>query len=141
MLIMYKKLNEILKVSIISFFLFFISNNNLAQYRDSFSDKRKTLNIRKRNKKGLFSSSKPLFFKKENDPFRNVKSPKGLVGLSKDPFSLSTKNKYKPTGVSSDSFSYKQRKRAISEKYNKEYVKNKSYKSRVKHYKLKMKYG
>ena len=46
----------------------------------------------------------------------------------------------KPTGVDSDSFSYRQRKRAIKDKYNKEYVKKKAMKSREKHYKLKMKY-
>ena len=42
--------------------------------------------------------------------------------------------------VCSDSFSYRQRKRAIKDKYNKEYVKKKAMKSREKHYKLKMKY-
>ena len=47
----------------------------------------------------------------------------------------------KPSGVDSDSFNYRQRKRAIKEKYNKDYVKKKAMKSRKKQYKLKMKYG
>jgi hypothetical protein len=130
----------ILKSFLLLFFIALIQESP-AQYRDSFSSKKKYQKISKKNKKGLFSSDRFVSVKKEKDPFRNINSSKGLVGLDKDPFSSSIKNKYKPTGVSSDSFNYRQRKRAIREKYNNEYVKNKSYKSRVKHYRLKMKYG
>jgi hypothetical protein len=121
-------------------FTFCVVSDSTAQYRDSFAEKKKSRRIKKGNKKGLFSSVRP-FLKKERDPFRNVKSPKGLVGLGSDPFAPRKRGKYKPSGVDKDSFNYKQRRRALSDKYNKEYVKNKSIKSRQKHYKLKMKYG
>jgi len=111
-----------------------------AQYRDAFAEKKKSRRIKKRNKKGLFSLVRSSA-KKEKDSFRNINSPKGLVGLGDDPFAPSKKPKYKPTGVDKDSFNYKQRRRAIIDKYNKQYVKNKSLKSRQRHYKLKMKYG
>ena len=78
--------------------------------------------------------------KKLKDPFRNIHDPKGLVGLNNDPFNSSGNMRQKPSGVDGDSFSYRQRKRAIKDKYNKEYVKKKAMKSREKHYKLKMKY-
>jgi len=121
---------------------FGFKNYALAQYRDPFTEKTKRNKIKKRNKKGLFTPFKSGFFsRKEKDPFRNINSPKGLVGLGSDPFTSSGKSKYKPSGVDPDSFSYKQRKRAIKEKYNKEYVKKKAIKSREKRYKLKMKYG
>ena len=94
---------------------------------------------RKEKKKGL-TSSKKTNSKKLRDPFRNIHDPKGLVGLRNDPFNSSGNMRSKPTGVDSDSFSYRQRKRAIKDKYNKEYVKKKAMKSREKHYKLKMKY-
>ena len=119
--------------------LFFISNDSIAQYRDPFSEKSKRSTIKKRNKKGL-TSSKKTSSKKLRDPFRNIHDPKGLVGLRNDPFNSSGNMRSKPTGVDSDSFSYRQRKRAIKDKYNKEYVKKKAMKSREKHYKLKMKY-
>ena len=79
--------------------------------------------------------------KKLRDPFRNIHDPKGLVGLGNDPFSSDGNMRSKPSGVDSDSFNYRQRKRAIKEKYNKDYVKKKAMKSRKKQYKLKMKYG
>ncbi len=111
-----------------------------AQYRDAFAEKKKSRRIKKRNKRGLFSPARPSA-KKEKDPFRNINSPKGLVGLGNDPFAPSKRPKYKPTGVDKDSFNYKQRRRATIDKYNKQYVKNKSLKSRQRHFKLKMKYG
>ena len=46
----------------------------------------------------------------------------------------------KPTFEDTDKYKNRQRKRAIKDKYNKEYVKKKAMKSREKHYKLKMKY-
>jgi len=127
----------------VSFLLlnFGFKNYVLAQYRDPFTEKTKRNKIKKRNKKGLFTPFKSGLFRKDKDPFRDINSPKGLVGLGSDPFTASGKSKYKPSGVDPDSFSYKQRKRAIKEKYNKEYVKKKAMKSREKRYKLKMKYG
>ena len=121
--------------------LFFVSIDCMAQYRDPFSEKSKRSTIKKRNKRGLTSSLKTSP-KKLRDPFRNINDPKakGLVGLGNDPFNSSGNMRSKPSGVDSDSFSYRQRKRAIKDKYNKEYVKKKSMKSREKHYKLKMKY-
>tara|TARA_B100001287_G_scaffold275789_1_gene284444 strand:+ start:2405 stop:2803 length:399 start_codon:yes stop_codon:yes gene_type:complete len=124
----------------LGFFLFVSLNESNAQYRDAFAEKKKSRRIKKRNKRGLFSSVRP-FMRKERDPFRNISSPKGLVGLGSDPFAPKKRVKYKPTGVDKDSFNYKQRRRSLSDKYNKQYVKNKSLKSRQKHYKLKMKYG
>ena len=119
--------------------LFFVSIDCMAQYRDPFSEKSKRSTIKKRNKRGLTSSLKSSQ-KKLKDPFRNIHNPKGLVGLGSDPFNSSGNMRSKPSGVDSDSFSYRQRKRAIKDKYNKEYVKKKAMKSREKHYKLKMKY-
>ena len=119
--------------------LLFVSNDTMAQYRDPFSEKSKRSTINKRNKKGLTYSMKTNS-KKLRDPFRNIHDPKGSVGLGNDPFSSSGNMRSKPSGVNSNSFSYRQRKRAIKDKYNKEYVKKKAMKSREKHYKLKMKY-
>ena len=130
--------NALIIISI-SCVLLFVSNDSMAQYRDPFSEKSKRSTIKKRNKKGLTSSMKTNS-KKLRDPFRNIHDPKGLVGLRNDPFSSSGNMRSKPTGVDSDSFNYRQRKRAIKDKYNKEYVKKKAMKSREKHYKLKMKY-
>ena len=127
-------------ILLLGLFLICSVNDSNAQYRDAFAEKKKSTRIKKRNKRGLFSSAKP-FMRKERDPFRNINSPKGLVGLGNDPFAPKKRVKYKPTGVDKDSFNYKQRRRSISDKYNKQYVKNKSIKSRQKHYKLKMKYG
>ena len=120
--------------------LLFVSNDYVAQYRDSFSEKTKRTKIKKRNKRGLISSIKTNP-KKLRDPFRNILDPKGLVGLGNDPFSTSVNMRSKPSGVDPDSFNNIQRKRAIKEKYNKDYVKKKAMKSRKKQYKLKMKYG
>ena len=102
--------------------LLFASNNYVAQYRDAFSEKSKRTKIKKRNKRGLISSIKTNP-KKLKDPFRNIHDPKGLVGLGNDPFSSSVNMKSKPSGVDSDSFNKRQRKRAFNEKYNKDYVK------------------
>ena len=125
-------------ISILCGFLF-VSTECMAQYRDPFSEKSKRSTIKKRNKRGLTSSLKTSP-KKLRDPFRNIHDPTGLVGLGNDPFNSSGNMRSKPSGVDSDSFSYRQRKRAIKDKYNKEYVKKKAMKSREKHYKLKMKY-
>ena len=119
--------------------LFFLPIDFSAQYRDPFSEKSSKTKIKKRNKKGLFAGFKKNPTKLK-DPFRNIHEPKGLVGLNNDPFNSSGNMRQKPSGVDGDSFSYRQRKRAIKDKYNKEYVKKKAMKSREKHYKLKMKY-
>ena len=132
------RFNALIIISIFCGVLFF-SNDCVAQYRDPFSEKSKRSTIKKRNKRGLTSSLKTSP-KKLRDPFRNIHDPKGLVGLGNDPFNSSGNMRSKPSGVDSDSFSYRQRKRAIKDKYNKEYVKKKAMKSREKHYKLKMKY-
>ena len=132
------RFNALIIISI-SCGLLFVSNDLMAQYRDPFSEKSKRSTIKKRNKKGL-ASSMMTNSKKLRDPFRNIHDPKGWVGLRNDPFNSSGNMRSKPTGVDSDSFSYRQRKRAIKDKYNKEYVKKKAMKSREKHYKLKMKY-
>ncbi len=130
-----------MKVLLFSLILIFSFNDSYSQYRDAFSEKKKTKKIKKHNKNGLFSSFTAKSPKKELSPFWSIKSSKGLIGLSSDPFTNKGRSKYKPTGVDPDSFSYKQQKRAIKEKYNREYVKRKSMKSRQKRYKLKMKYG
>lgn len=132
------RFNALAFISILCGFLF-VSTECMAQYRDPFSEKSKRSTIKKRNKRGLTSSLKSSQ-KKLKDPFRNIHNPKGLVGLGSDPFNSSGNMRSKPSGVDSDSFSYRQRKRAIKDKYNKEYVKKKAMKSREKHYKLKMKY-
>ena len=119
--------------------LFFLPIDFSAQYRDPFSSKsNKTKRLRNEIKKGYLLDLKEP--KKLKDPFRNIHDPKGLVGLNNDPFNSSGNMRQKPSGVDGDSFSYRQRKRAIKDKYNKEYVKKKAMKSREKHYKLKMKY-
>lgn len=133
------RFNALIFISIFCGLLFF-SNDYVAQYRDPFTVKSKRSNIKKRNKKALTSSLKTNP-KKLRDPFRNIHDPKGLVGLGNDPFSSSVNMRSKPSGVDPDSFNNKQRKRAIKEKYNKDYVKKKAMKSRKKQYKLKMKYG
>ena len=84
----------ILKSFLLTFFILLIHGSQ-AQFRDSFSSKKKFQKIIKNNNKGLFSSKKSVSVKKEKDPFRNINSPKGLVGLDKDPFSSSIKSKYK----------------------------------------------
>ena len=130
------------KVLLISIILIFSFNDSYSQYRDAFSEKKRTTKIKKGNKNGLFSSFTAKSPRKEMNPFWSVRTSKGLVGLSSDPFSSNNaRSKYKPTGVDPDSFSEKQQKRAIKEKYNIEYVRKKSMKSREKRYKFKMKYG
>lgn len=133
------RFNALIFISIF-FGLLFVSNDYVAQYRDSFSEKTKRTKIKKRNKRGLISSIKTNP-KKLRDPFRNIHDPKGLVGLGNDPFSSSVNMRSKPSGVDPDSFNNKQRKRAFKEKYNKDYVNKKAKKSRKKRYKLKMKRG
>ena len=129
------------KVLLLSISLIFSFTDYFSQYRDAFSEKKKSKKIKKGNKNGLFSSFTAKSPRKERNPFGIVRTPKGLVGLSNDPFSPKGRSRYKPTGIDSDSFSYKQQKRAIKEKYNNEYVRKKSVKSREKRYKLKMSYG
>ena len=119
-----------------------ISSSSLnAQYRDAFSEKKKRQKIKKNNKKGLSTPFRNKFTGRMKDPFNAIRAPKGTIGLGNDPFSNDGRTKYKPTGIDSESFSYRQRRRAIEDKYNKDKVKRKAYKSRLKHYKFKMKYG
>ena len=121
----------------ISTLIFFFSINNLySQYRDPFSEKRKKTYIKKNNHRGLLSSK--AFFKKQNDSFSNLKSQNGIIGIDNDPFKISGKNKFKPTGIEGDSFTKKQRKLAIMNRYNKELVKKKAKKSRKKYMKRQM---
>ena len=121
----------------ISTLIFFFSINNLySQYRDPFSEKRKKTYIKKNNHRGLLSSK--AFFKKQNDSFSNLKSQNGIIGIDNDPFKISGKNKFKPTGIEEDSFTKKQRKLAIMNRYNKELVKKKAKKSRKKYMKRQM---
>lgn len=121
----------------ISTLIFFFSINNLySQYRDPFSEKRKKTYIKKNNHRGLLASK--AFFKKQNDSFSNLKSQNGIIGIDNDPFKISGKNKFKPTGIEEDSFTKKQRKLAIMNRYNKELVKKKAKKSRKKYMKRQM---
>ena len=121
----------------ISTLIFFFSINNLySQYRDPFSEKRKKTYIKKNNHRGLLASK--AFFKKQNDSFSNLKSQNGITGIDNDPFKISGKNKFKPTGIEEDSFTKKQRKLAIMNRYNKELVKKKAKKSRKKYMKRQM---
>ncbi len=137
--------NKFLVLCILTSLAGIISSSPLnAQYRDAFSEKKKRQKIKKNNKKGLIAPFRNRFTGRMKDPFNNIndfRAPKGTIGIGNDPFSNNGRTKYKPTGIDSDTFSYRQRKRAIEDKYNKDKVKRKSYKSRLKHYKFKMKYG
>ena len=85
---------------------------------------------------GLLASKS--LFKKQNDSFSNLKGQNGIIGIDNDPFKISGKNKFKPTGIEEDSFTKKQRNLAIINKYNKELVKKKALKSRKKYMKRQM---
>lgn len=126
----------ILYISTLIFFFFFSTNNLYSQYRDPFSEKRKKTYIKKNNHRGLLAYK--AFFKKQNDSFSNLKSQNGIIGIDNDPFKISGKNKFKPTGIEEDSFTKKQRKLAIMNRYNKELVKKKAKKSRKKYMKRQM---
>ena len=126
----------ILYISTLIFFFFFSKNNLYSQYRDPFSEKRKKTYIKKNNHRGLLASN--AFFKKQNDSFSNLKSQNGIIGIDNDPFKILGKNKFKPTGIEEDSFTKKQRKLAIINRYNKELVKKKAKKSRKKYMKRQM---
>ena len=115
---------------------FFLYNTIHSQYRDPFSEKRKKISIKKNNHLGLLASKSLL--KKQNDSFSNLKGQNGIIGIDHDPFKISGKNKLKPTGIEEDSFTKKQRKLAIINKYNKELVRKKALKSRKKYMKRQM---
>ena len=90
-----------------------------------FLKKKKKKNfIKKNNHLGLLASKS--LFKKQNDSFSNLKGQNGIIGIDHDPFKISGKNKLKPTGIEEDSFTKKQRKLAIINKYNKELVRKKA---------------
>jgi len=123
---------------ILSFFLLFLKKQNLiSQYRDPFSEKKKVISIKKRNKNGLIYATKSFFSKKQKNSFLNQKKNNGIIGLDHDPFKFKRKNFYKPTGVEEDSFTTKHRKMAYSNKYDKESLKKKAIKSRNKYIKKK----
>ena len=116
----------------------FLSNGDLnAQYRDPFSEKRRRPSIKKNNNLGLLHAK--TFFKRQNDSFTNYRRQNGIIGIDDDPFKITGKNKFKPTGIEEDSFTSKQRNLAITNKYNKTLVKKKALKSRRKHQKHQMK--
>ena len=121
--------------ALIFFFLFY--SNIISQYRDPFSEKRKRPSIKKNNNLGLLYSK--TFIKRQNDSFTNYKRQNGIIGIDNDPFKITGKNKFKPTGIEEDSFTSKQRNLAIRNKYNKNLVKKKALKSRRKHQKHQMK--
>ena len=122
-------------ISVISFFL---SNTDLiVQYRDPFSEKRRRPSIKKNNNLGLLHAK--TFFKRQNDSFTNHRRQNGIIGIDNDPFKITGRNKFKPTGIEEDSFTSKQRNLAIVNKYNKTLVKKKAFKSRRKHRKHLMK--
>lgn len=122
----------------VSFFLFFFQKQNLiSQYRDPFTEKRKGINIKKRNKIGLIYAAKSLFSKRQKDSFVNVKKNNGIIGINHDPFKFNEKKTYKPTGIEEDSFTLKHRKMAYSNKYDKDRLKKKALKSREKYMKKK----
>ncbi|RPG80422.1 MAG: hypothetical protein CBC95_002505 [Crocinitomicaceae bacterium TMED135] len=120
-----------------SIFFFLSSNKVISQYRDPFSEKRKRPSIKKNNNMGLLHAK--TFFKRQNDSFTNYKRQNGVIGIDNDPFKITGKNKFKPTGIEEDSFTSKQRNLAITNKYNKSLVKKKALKSRRKYQKHKMK--
>ncbi len=121
--------------ALIFFFLFY--SNIISQYRDPFSEKRRRPSIKKNNNLGLLYSK--TFIKRQNDSFTNYKRQNGIIGIDNDPFKITGKNKFKPTGIEEDSFTSKQRNLAIRNKYNKNLVKKKALKSRRKHQKHQMK--
>lgn len=117
---------------------FFLSYSHVvSQYRDPFSEKRRRPMIKKNNNLGLLYAK--TFFKRQNDSFTNYKRQNGIIGIDNDPFKITGKNKFKPTGIEEDSFTSKQRKLAIRNKYNKNLVKKKALKSRQKYQKHQMK--
>jgi|TARA_B100000965_G_C19267454_1_gene615805 hypothetical protein len=118
------------------FFLLFYGNI-ISQYRDPFSEKRRRPSIKKNNNLGLLHAK--TFIKRQNDSFTNYKRQNGIIGIDNDPFKITGKNKFKPTGIEEDSFTNKQRNLAIRNKYNKNLVKKKALKSRRKHQKHQMK--
>ena len=120
-----------------SIFFFLSHNKVISQYRDPFSEKRKRPSIKKNNNMGLLYAK--TFFKRQNDSFTNYKRQNGVIGIDNDPFKITGKNKFKPTGIEEDSFTNKQRNLAITNKYNKSLVKKKALKSRRKYQKHKMK--
>tara|TARA_Y100000385_G_scaffold175807_1_gene181669 strand:+ start:139 stop:534 length:396 start_codon:yes stop_codon:yes gene_type:complete len=120
-----------------SFLFFFQKQDIISQYRDPFSEKRKGINIKKRNKIGLIYAAKSLFSKKQKDSFANVKKNNGIIGLDHDPFKFKGKKLYKNTGIEEDSFTAKHRKMAYSNKFDKESLKKKALKSRKKYMKKK----
>ena len=121
--------------ALIFFFLFY--GNIISHYRDPFSEKRRRPSIKKNNNLGLLYSK--TFIKRQNDSFTNYKRQNGIIGIDNDPFKITGKNKFKPTGIEEDSFTSKQRNLAIRNKYNKNLVKKKALKSRRKHQKHQMK--
>ena len=121
--------------ALIFFFLFY--GKIISQYRDPFSEKRRRPSIKKNNNLGLLYSK--TFIKRQNDSFTNYKRQNGIIGIDNDPFKITGKNKFKPTGIEEDSFTSKQRNLAIRNKYNKNLVKKKALKSRRKHQKHQMK--
>ena len=121
--------------ALIFFFLFY--GNIISQYRDPFSEKRRRPAIKKNNNLGLLHAK--TFFKRQNDSFTNYRRQNGIIGIDNDPFKITGRNKFKPTGIEEGSFTSKQRNLAITNKYNKTLVKKKALKSRRKHQKHQMK--
>ena len=120
---------------LIFFFLFY--GDIISQYRDPFSEKRRRPSIKKNNNLGLLHAK--TFFKKQKDSFTNYRRQNGIIGIDNDPFKITGRNKFKPTGIEEDSFTSKQRNLAISNRYNKTLVKKKALKSRRKYQKHQMK--
>ena len=120
---------------LIFFFLFY--GDIISQYRDPFSEKRRRPSIKKNNNLGLLHAK--TFFKKQKDSFTNYRRQNGIIGIDNDPFQITGRNKFKPTGIEEDSFTSKQRNLAISNRYNKTLVKKKALKSRRKYQKHQMK--
>ena len=106
-------------------FLFLSYGDIIAQYRDPFSEKRRRPSIKKNNNLGLLHSK--TFFKRQNDSFTNYRRQNGIIGIDDDPFKITGRNKFKPTGIEEDSFTSKQRNLALSNKYNKTLVKKKGF--------------
>ena len=121
--------------ALIFFFLFY--GDIISQYRDPFSEKRRRPSIKKNNNLGLLHAK--TFFKKQKDSFTNYRRQNGIIGIDNDPFKITGRNKFKPTGIEEDSFTSKQRNLAITNRYDKTLVKKKALKSRRKYQKHQMK--
>jgi len=110
----------------------------MAQYRDPFTEKtKKPKKIKKKNNRGLLYSKNIL--KKRKDNFINSRKQNGIIGIEDDPFPINTKTRYKPSGVDEDTYTSRHRKLVLRNRFDREFLKKESVKSRKKYMKRKIK--